>query len=56
MGLQFKQLDLISKELGVPLHQVQALFNKIVKKLVNVLNAAYVKEVEEEEEKEEERQ
>lgn len=54
VGLQFKQLDVISKELGVPLHQVQALFNKIIKKVVNSLNSVYTKEEEKQEEEKQE--
>ena len=52
IGLQYKQLDTIVKELGVPIHQVQALFSKIIKKVVGVLNAAYTKDLEEDKEEE----
>ena len=38
VGLQYKMVDSISKELDLPFHQGLALFNKVIKKVVNLIN------------------
>lgn len=48
MGLQHKSIEDLEKELQLPPNQLLAMFNKIVKKLINLLEDINVKQMNEE--------
>ena len=49
IGLQFKSLDDISKELNIQVNQLLALFYKLMKKFTNQIKLLYEKEIDREE-------
>ncbi len=45
MGLQFKSIDSLEKDLDLPSNQILALFNKVIKKLIQLIDDINVKEL-----------
>jgi N-acetyltransferase 10 len=45
MGLQFKSIDNLEKDLDLPSNQILALFNKVIKKLIQLIDDINVNEL-----------